>query len=687
MSKQDLIKYLDKETRKNIAEVLDDETLRTIGNKVLETYEKDLHSMSEWLDAAEQSIKLASLKKEPKNTPFPNAANIKYPLITEACLQFAANIYPEIIKDGKVVKVSVLGFDPDGSKAKKADRVSTYMSYQLLFQTTEWEESLDKLLHLLPNIGFLVKKTYFDPIKKENCSELCDYKDIILNNNTLSLEDAEAITHRLHFRLNDLTKWARNGLFCEEAVLRIYEVNKQNVNAHVELLEQHRLLDLDDDGFSEPYIVTVEAETGKVLRIVPRYESKDIEVNRKGEVCCIKAEQYFTDFHAIPNPNGGFLSVGFGTLMLHLNESINTILNQLIDAGTLNNMQGGYLDSRVKLESGSSRHNPGDWLRVKPASGQLLKEAFVPIDYKAPSNVLLELLGMLIKAGESLSSTTEAMKGSAIPENAKTGAVNALLNRGLIVINGMQRRIYRSLKDEYLKLFLLNAKYMNPTEYINVIGDIKAIYRDDFDLESVDISPVADPNLSSDTQRISQIQVLQSLKQDPNVNIREINMRTLQFARISQPELILPPPPPNPPMNPELLKIQLQAIDQQKQSKEREVQLQQKQEQIDIEKAKLEAQIAVLRSQEMMNIAQAESYQKAHELKDLQLAMNAVETKINAVMQLHQQQTQNQHEKDLQQNQIEADKYAQQQDSADSMAGSPNDQTGSGNDQEPPAGQ
>lgn len=680
MSKKDLLKYIEKDESgspvlDNIAELLTEDELGTIGKKVLSGYREDFLSMQEWLDNVETAIKLAALVKEPKNTPFPNAANIKFPLITNACLQFAANIYPEIIKDGKVVKATVLGKDNDNAKANKARNVSDYMSYQLLFQSTEWEEGLDKLLNLLPDIGFLVKKSYYDPIKERNCSDVCFYKDIVINEDALNLKDAPRITHVLHLRLNDLVSHSRSGLYLEKSVTEIYEVHKDSEDdKHIDCLEQHRSLDLDNDGFEEPYIVTVEKETGKVLRIYPRYEKEeDIKENKKGEVKYIKACHYFTAFHFIPNPNGKFLSIGFGTLMLHINETINTIVNQLIDAGTLANMQGGYIDSRMKLNSGASRHTPGEWVRVKPVAGQILKDGFMPIIYKEPSSVLYALLGFLVQAGKELSSSTEAMQGSVIPDNAKTGAVANLIDRGLKVFNAIQRRVYRSLKDEYQKLFELNAKYMNEEEYMTVLDDTKAVYRADFDIKSVDVMPVADPNLSSDTQRIGQIQILQSLKSNPGADIREIDMRTLQFARIQEPEKILPLPPENTPPPPEVIKLQAEMATKQEEMRQANVKLQQEQQRIDMDKELQIKTMAKIDSEIMKNLAQAEAADQSTNLKDLDMTMRMLQTKIENVME-HKQMDQ---AKELEEKKLEV-QNAKQQGTPTSMAPAPDDATVSG---------
>jgi chaperonin GroES len=669
MAKKDLQKYLNKDVT-NLAEMLDDELLGKISNKVLAGYQEDLTSMQEWLDSVEHAIKLAELKKEPKNTPFPNAANVKFPLIINACQQFGANIYPEIIKDGKVVKAAVLGKDMDGSKAIKARNVSDYMSYQLLFQSTDWEKSLDKLLNQLPIIGFLCKKTYYDVIKQRNISEVCDYKDIVINSDATSLQDASRITHILHFRLNDLVAQSRNGLFLEDSVSAIHEMHKDlDTDKHIDCLEQHRGLDLDEDGFEEPYIVTVEKSTGKVLRIYPRYKKEDIKENAKGKVMYIKACEYFTDFHFLPNPSGKFQSIGFGTLMAHLNQSVNTILNQLIDAGTLDNMQGGYIDSRVQIQSGNSRHKPGEWVRAKATSGMLLKDGFMPITYKGPSQTLFHLLGLLIQASKELSSSTEAMQGSSMPDNAKTGAVASIIDRGLKVFSAIYRRVNRSLKDEYQKIFLLNAEYMDTEEYMLVLDDKKAIMRSDFDVNSVDVMTVADPNLSSDAQRMGQVQLLQSLEGKPGVDSREIILRTLEFARIPNPEKILPPPQPTPP-GPDTIELQAKIVHMAADTarKDRELSLAERRFQLDVIMA--EGNLEQIKSLAIKNIALAEAAEAGTQLQDYAQSLDMINSRLDTVMQLKQMS----HEKELQsaQNQM-GDPNEQQQAPPPGMGGAPDD--------------
>lgn len=647
MSKEQLVKY---SKEPNIAKLLSEEKLMKIGDRVKQGYEEDYGSMSEWLGKVEEAMKLSKLTKEPKNTPRPNSANIKFPLITTACFQFAARTYPELVKDGIVVKAKVVGKDTDGSKTLRADRVSRFMSYQLLDDSSDWEAGMDKLLTLLPNIGFVCKKTYYDSIKKMNCSEVCNYKDIVINSNSTSLKDAQRITHILHYHLNDLVEHARAKLFLDEPVKELvdrFEELEIIENDAFDCYEQHRNLDLDEDGYAEPYVVTSLKENNKVLRIVARYREEDIETDEKGKITKINPIQYFTDYHFLPSPDGKFQSMGFGTLMLHLNESVNTILNQLIDAGSFRNMQGGFIDARFKVQATKDEgFEQGEWRRLKGGTAlQSIKDGIIPLEYHEPSSVLFQLLGLLIQTGRELSSSTEALQGTQQAEYVKTGALQSLMDQGLKVFSSIQKRLYRSQKDEYKKLFMLNKYYLDPYIEQNVLDDKLAISQNDFNDKDVDVIPVADPNISSDAQVVGRIQFLMSLLETSReVDRREILMRALEFAKIPSPEKILPPPDPNAPPPPEILKLQadMHAKADELKIKGEELELKKK-DQI-LKALELEAKIIELKTKSILNIANAEAAEAGTQLQDYQMSLDSMQSKLDNIME-HKQMD---HEKEMQ---------------------------------------
>ena len=542
----------------NIAADLPLEQLQNISGKVLAGIGEDMTTQAKWMNDVEDALKLSRLHREPKNTPLPQSANIKYPLIRNACDQFAARTYPELIQDGKIVKTEVAGVS-NPMIDMIAYGVATHMSHQLLGADSCWEAGMDRLLNVLPNIGFVCKKTYYDSTEKKNVSDVCYYKDLILRNDPsiLSLSDLRRITHVLHVHPNDLVTMCRSGLYSEDVVEEILNLYSDGrINPSCDLLECHTFIDLDDDGYEEPYIVTIHKNTNKILRIIARYSPEDIELNDKDEVLRIKPCQYFTDYHFLPSPDGSFMSAGFGTLMLHLNETINTLLNQLIDAGTLANLQTGIIDSRIKLMGGQMMVEPGQWTKAKAVIGQQLKDGFMPINYKEPSSVLYQLLGLLLQAGKELTSSTDAMQGLQNATNVPATSMLAMIEQGMKLYSAIQRRLYRSLKDEYQKIYMLNGKHLDEEDYIAVLGPEYQALPNIYKTKAVKVIPIADPNLSSDAQRLSQAQVVMGVANQPGslINQYQAQRRMLEAAKVPNIDALLPkqmanaPKPPDPKM-------------------------------------------------------------------------------------------------------------------------------------------
>jgi chaperonin GroES len=640
-----------------------------IGNRVLAGFKEDLKSCDEWLEDVKKVESLTTLKAQRKNTPLPNSSNIKYPLITKACYEFSSRTYPEIIKDGKVVKGRVIGLDFTQDNQEMCTRVCDYMNYQLLLEQEEWELELDKLLNLLCLVGFICRKSYYDPIRKMIKSDICDYKDLIIHSDVKSLEDASRINHIIRLKINDLIEHRNMGLFCAEVVNELIELHAaDDLDKSIELVEQHTRLDLDGDDYLEPYIVTIVKESGKVLRIAPRF-TKDMIETKNGKLLYIDAIQLFTDFHFLVSPKGKFQSVGFGILMLHLNESINTILNQLIDAGSLANMQGGYKDSRLKnMGSGDTNHDPGEWKTVKAMAGATLKEGMIPHMYKEPSDTLFKLLGLLIQTGKDLSSSSEVMTGASSADNAKTGAVQALQAQGLKVFTSIQRRVYRSLTSEFKKIFRLNSLYLDPIKYFHVVDQPKVIKKDDFDVKKVHIMPVADPNLSSDFQRSNRNQMLLAAQQLPGTNKIALTQQVLQNSDLGVPvqSLMMSPEDMNKP-DPAMIKIQaeIQSWAEDKKLKAEELSI--RQFEAKVEFFKVEAQCLQLRAQAMLQMAQAQAQQDDGKFQEHSLQLQILSKQIDSMhdmASLHSDALMHNNEMNMQQQQLQAQQLQAQQQQA-----------------------
>lgn len=559
--------------------------LAEIGVQVYRGYEIDEDSRDEWKRTVDEAMKIAKQTTETKNHPWSGASNIKYPLITDAAIDYASRTLPEIIQNEKVVKCATVGMDPDSEKYLRAERISRFMSYQLIQESTDWEDSVDKLLQMLPVLGTVFMKTYYNTLEKKNVSEICVPDKIVVNYDTKSLQSARRVTHILTLYTNDILERQRRGLFDDDIDIKTLNPeagNEEDEDPPLELLEQHCWLDLDDDGYKEPYIVTVHKESKQVLRIVQRI--KDVEKNSDGEICCIYPEKYFTDFHFIRSPDGGFYSMGFGSLLLPLNSAINTLINQLIDSGTLNNSQGGFLGRGLRLKNGEFRIKMGEWKVLDAASGTDIKNNIYPMPTKEPSQTLFNLLGMLVKVGKELSSTTDAMSGQGPGQNVSSSVQNSLIEQGTKVFTAINKRLYRGLKEVYTLQYDLNCKYVDPTHYQEVLNDPLADAKADFDLHSTGVHPVADPTISSMNQRMMRAQMVQGLRTaDPHA-LDVFMLQSLQMDQ-SQIDILCPKPDPNAPPAPEVQKLLSEV--KLNETNARSIQLQTS---IDMQKSKMDTQ-------------------------------------------------------------------------------------------------
>lgn len=518
---------------KNIAQKLDKEELQKISQQVSDGFEYDLRSRADWERNLTEWTNLALQVKEEKNWPWQGASNVKYPLLSTAAMQFNARAYPSLIPaTGDVVKVDVIGADPDGQKLEQAKRVSKYMSFQLMHEMESWEDDMDKLLIMLPIVGTVFKKTYYDKTLKHNVSELVLPKDIVVNYWAKSLDCAERISQRLYLNKRHVKERQMSGIYLD-VDLGEPQVH-QDQNEHVEvvqdatlpyqIIEQHTYYDLDDDGYPEPYIITFERHTKTILRIVARYDEETMFMGEDGKLAKIEPIQYFTKFSFIPNPDGSFYDIGFGLLLGPINESVNTTINQLLDAGTLNNLQGGFLGKGLKLKMGESRWNPGEWKSVQTTADDLRKQ-IIPLPTKEPSKVLLELMQLLVTSGKELASVAEIFVGKMPGQNTPATTTMATIEQGMKVFTAVYKRIFRSLTDEYKKIFRLNSIHLDLEKYQNVLD--QTIPGNDFDEKNYNICPNADPSTPTQTEKLMKAQALLELLQTGTLDPVEVVRRVL----------------------------------------------------------------------------------------------------------------------------------------------------------------
>ena len=546
-----------------------------IGNEVVDGYEKDVLSRQEWEDELEEGMKLALQVVENKTFPWPGAANVKYPLITIAALQYSSRAYPALIPGVNVVKARPIGYDYDGSKTAASIRISKHMSYQVLEEMEDWEEEMDRLCVALPILGSMFKKTYYSNVEGSNVSEVIWPKDFVVNYWTRSLEKAPRKTHVIQLSENDVFERVASGLFAEGSEELEEGTNRETAfsdelnglnrpqgdeeDAPLEFLEQHTYFDLDGDGYKEPYIATVHYKSHKLCRLVPRFSINNVFVNENGDIRRIVADEYFTKYGFIPNPDGGFYDIGFSKLLGPINHSINTIINQLLDAGTLSNLQSGFLAKGIRLRKGDSNFQPGEWKSVN-VLGDDLRKGIYPLPVREPSNVLFTLLGTLIDVGKQVGSSTDIMLGENPGQNQPAHTTMAVLEQGMKVFNSIYKRQHRSLKKEFKKLFVLNSLYLSPESYFTVLDNEQGatIFNTDYDVNSVNVLPFSDPNISSEAQRLAKVQGLMELLQLGTINRMVVTKRVLEAQEQPGIEELMQLPPPQPSLEQQQLQFDME---------------------------------------------------------------------------------------------------------------------------------
>lgn len=573
----------------NIAADLDEDTLNRIGERVVKEAEIDDESRSDWREMMREAMKVARQVKEAKNTPWPNAANIKYPVIATAAIQFAARAYPEFIRGDKVVDGKVIGKDPDEQKKAKAERIGEFMSWQLLDDMSGWDEDTDRMLHVLPITGLVWRKTYYDPINERPCSEFVLPDDVIVNYWTKSLNRCPRITHRQEFYPNEIYERQAAGIWLDVDFSNAQTTENhtpEDDSAPIEFYEQIRLEDLDGDGYQEPYIVTVHKDSSRVVRIYACYDEDSIQLTKSGKLRRIEPFEYWTKYGFIPAPDGSFYDIGFGVLLNPLNETINTLCNQLIDAGTLANTGGGFIGKGPRGLSGPIKFKPGEWKQVD-AGGTDLKNAIVPLPVREPSAVLFNLLSLLLEAANKLSTVSDEMTGQKTSPNEPATSTLARIEQGMKVFNGIHKRLYRSMSQEFKKLFRLNRDYLSDEEYQTVLDDPNAVVAVDFDGKTADVKPVADPNISSDQQRMAKAQAEFQIVGAAGGDVQEAGKAALQAVGSENVDRFFPPSDPNSPPSSEQAMAQAK-IDEMQKRLEMDMQKQQAQMQLDAAKAEME---------------------------------------------------------------------------------------------------
>ena len=574
-----IMRWSDETQTNNIAEELDEGQLSGIGMEAIREYDIDIESRKRWAEDAKTALDLALQRTTPKSYPWPNASNVILPMMTEAADQFAARAYPAIVPDRNVVKGLVYGPDngtpqmgpdgapiidpasqqplwmvPPGEKQRRADRIGDHMSWQLLEEQPEWEDDTDKMMHILPIVGCAFRKTYFEPSMGRNSSVFVSALDVVVNYWAKSLLTAPRISEILKLYPHEIEEYKRSGHFLPSFECHTAADGGMDKDHPHTFIEQHRRLDLDGDGYSEPYIVTVHLDTQRVARISARYDAECVHI-RAGEegdeaptIVRITAIPFYTKYDFLPNKEGGIYGQGFGQILRPLNEAANTTMNAMLDAANLQNAGGGFIGKGLSLHTGTLRRAMGEWSVINAAGGDI-RNAIVPMKHDGPSPVLFQLLGFIVEQSKSVSSIKDVMSGEIRAQTMSPTVFMALVEQGLKVFTSIWKRIHRSLKAELDKCYRLNRIYLEQQKTYRIGDQWKEITRQDYAVGS-GVEPVSDKNMVADVQKLSRAEFLSTFKDDARLDGKEIFRRMFEAASITDIDKLIKPQED---ANPELL--------------------------------------------------------------------------------------------------------------------------------------
>jgi hypothetical protein len=547
----------------NLAELLPEEVLMPIGQELSANYQDYKSSRGDWEKAYTSGLDLLGFKYESKTEPFKGASGATHPVLAEAVTQFQSLAYKELLPAGGPVRTQIIGL-PTPDREQQSQRVKDFMNYTIMSEMKEYEAEFDQMLFYLPLSGSAFKKVYYDEVMGRAVSKFVPADDLVVPYTATSLEDADSIIHTIKISENELRKQQVGGFYRDIELNPAY-VNESETDKKereldgtrkgkdekmYSLLECH--VNLDIDGFNDvtaggdptgiklPYIVTIEEASREVLSIRRNYEIGD---PTKSKI------SYFVHFKFLPGL--GFYGFGLIHMIGGLSRTATSALRSLLDAGTLSNLPAGFKMRGIKMRDESQSIQPGEFRDVDAPGGNL-RDAFMTLPFKEPSQTLLQLMGVVVNAGQRFASIADLQVGDG-NQQAAVGTTVAMLERGSRTMSAIHKRLYASMKKEFSLLARVFKLYLPPIYPYDVIGGQRQIKQLDFD-DRVDILPVADPNIFSQTQRISLAQTeMQLAASNPAIhNQYEVYRNMYEALGVKDIDLILKKPQPPTPKDPAL---------------------------------------------------------------------------------------------------------------------------------------
>ena len=547
----------------NLAETMPDNVLEPLGHKLFDQYTEYKESRGDWEETYRNGLELLGFKYERRTEPFRGASGVNHPVLAEAVTQFQAQAYKELLPADGPVRTQILG-DVSVPKEEQAKRVKDFMNWQIMDQMKEYEPEFDQMLFYLPLSGSTFKKVYYDDLLGRAVSKFVPADDLIVPYSANSLEDAEAIVHVIKVSENELRKQQVSGFYrdielgkppvtenqLEDKKLELEGITKDGQEDQYTLFEIHTDLDLDGyedvgedgepTGIKIPYIITIAQSTQDILSIRRNYTQQDPLKKKK---------DYFVQFKFLPGT--GFYGFGLIHMIGGLTRTATAALRQLLDAGTLANLPAGFKSRGIRVRDDAQPLQPGEFRDVDAPGGNI-KDQFMTLPFKGPDQTLLQLMGIVVDAGQRFAAIADMQVGD-MNQQAAVGTTVALLERGSRVMSAIHKRLYVGLKCEFKLLAEVFKTYLPPVYPYDVPGARREVKMQDFD-DRIDILPVADPNIFSQTQRISLAQSqLQLAQSNPQMhNLYQAYRSMYDALGVKNVNAILPPPPQPMPMDPAL---------------------------------------------------------------------------------------------------------------------------------------
>ena len=544
----------------NLAEAMDERTLKDMARELADEYKKDKLSRKEWEEAYIKGLDLLGTRYQEVTKPFKGASGVTHPLLAESVTQFQAQAYKELVPSDGPVRTQVIGLQTPQTE-QQAERVKDYMNYLLMEEMEDYTTDMDQMLFYLPLSGSTFKKIYYDVLLDRPVSKFVPAEDLVVPYFASDLKDSERITHVIKMTQNEVVKKQAAGFYRDieltesdsepddvQKKLNQLEGIKRTGDDYLHtILEMHVDLNLDDyEDFDDrakkikiPYIVTIDEGSGEILSIYRNYRPNDITYSRI---------EYFVHYKFLPGL--GFYGFGLTHMIGGLSLAATQSLRQLIDAGTLKNLPAGFKSRGIRVRDDDQPIQPGEFRDVDAPGGNI-RDQFFNLPFTEPSVTLYNLLGFVVQAGQKFAAITDSNIGNDV-QNRAVGTTVALMERGSRVMSGVHKRCYYAMRLEFKILARICGESLPPEYPYDVYGGPRTIKAQDFD-NRVDILPVADPNIMSMSQRVTLAQTqLQIASSNPQMhNLHEAYRRVYEALGTKQIEAILKPPPKQPePLDP-----------------------------------------------------------------------------------------------------------------------------------------